>query len=213
MLLLPLRVQTRLNPLLRQRWVGRSLTLLCAAPLIWLFAAALLQQLGPNPAEALIRGLGNWALRFLWLTLCISPLRRACGLTALAPWRRHLGLWAFAYASLHLLAYAWLDMGWALADITRDIAKRPFIWMGLACWVGLLILAATSTKAAKRALGGLRWQQLHRAVYAIAIAVLLHYIWVRSGKRLYSEPQLWGALLALLLVERLWRRFSASPPR
>ena len=118
-----------------QRWLlhsfAKPLVFLAALlPLAWLAWGAATDTLGANPAEALIRGLGDWALRLLWLTLAITPLRQALKLPALARFRRMLGLFAFAYASLHLLAYGWLDMGLSPAEIARDIAKRPFILMG-----------------------------------------------------------------------------------
>ena len=120
------------------------LFLLCLAPLAWLVYAAATNQLGANPAEALIRRLGDWTLRGLWLTLTITPLRELTGLAALARFRRMLGVFSFAYASLHLLAYGWLDMGLEMADIAQDIAKRPFILMGFTAWLLMLPLAATS---------------------------------------------------------------------
>ncbi|WP_202619838.1 ferric reductase-like transmembrane domain-containing protein, partial [Escherichia coli] len=119
------------------------LFLFCLAPLAWLVYGAAANQLGANPAEALIRRLGDWTLRGLWLTLAITPLRELTGLAALARFRRMLGVFSFGYASLHLLAYGWLDMGLDLADIAADIAKRPFILMGFAAWALMLPLAAT----------------------------------------------------------------------
>lgn len=140
-----------------------ALVLLCApgATLLWGAAAG---QLGANPAEALIRSLGDWALRLLCLTLAVTPLRLWTGWHALARFRRMLGVASFFYAVLHFLAYAWLDMGLYLDDILRDIGKRPFILVGFAALLGLLPLAATSFNRAIRALGAARWQRLHRLV-------------------------------------------------
>ncbi|RTL41725.1 MAG: sulfoxide reductase heme-binding subunit YedZ [Burkholderiales bacterium] len=182
------------------------LFLLCAAPLAWLTYAAATNQLGANPAEALIRRLGDWTLRGLWLTLTITPLRELTGLAALARLRRMLGVFSFVYASLHLLAYGWLDMGLEVADIARDIAKRPFILMGFTAWLLMLPLAATSFNRAIKALGAKRWQTLHKAVYAVAVVGLMHFIWMRAGKNNFIEPAVYGALLALLLGWRMWKK-------
>lgn len=179
---------------------------LCLLPLIRLIYGAATNHLGANPAEALIRGLGEWTLRGLWLTLAITPLRELTGLAALARFRRMLGVFSFAYACLHLLAYAWLDMGLDATDIAADIAKRPFILMGFTAWLLLLPLAATSFNKAIKALGAKRWQALHKAVYAIALIGLAHFIWMRAGKNNFAEPAVYGAVLALLFGWRLWRK-------
>jgi len=182
------------------------LFLLCLAPLAWLVYAAATDQLGANPAEALIRRLGDWTLRGLWLALAVTPLRELTGLAALARMRRMLGVFSFIYASLHLLAYGWLDMGLALDDIARDIAKRPFILMGFTAWALMLPLAATSFNKAIKALGSKRWQALHKAVYAVGVIALLHFIWMRAGKHNFGEPAVYGAILAALLGWRIWRK-------
>jgi sulfoxide reductase heme-binding subunit YedZ len=187
-----------------------ALFLLCLAPLAWLFYGAAANQLGANPAEALIRRLGDWTLRGLWLTLAITPLRELTGLAALARFRRMLGVFTFSYASLHLLAYGWLDMGLDFGEIARDIAKRPFILMGFTAWTLMLPLAATSFNRAIKALGAPRWRALHRAVYAIAVVALMHFIWMRAGKHNFAEPAVYGVILAALLGWRLWKRPSAK---
>ncbi|MCV2356763.1 sulfoxide reductase heme-binding subunit YedZ [Paucibacter sp. B2R-40] len=184
------------------------LFLLCLLPLAYLVWAAISNSLGANPAEALIRSLGDWSLRALCLTLAITPLRQGLNLPALARFRRMLGLFTFFYASLHLLSYAWLDMGLVPADIAKDIAKRPFILMGFTAWALLLPLAATSFNRAIKALGAKRWQSLHKAVYAIALIAMLHFIWMRAGKQNFGEPLIYGALLAALMgwrIQRAWR--------
>ncbi|MBB4845970.1 sulfoxide reductase heme-binding subunit YedZ [Paucibacter oligotrophus] len=182
---------------------------LCALPLAWLVWAAATDRLGANPAEALIRSLGDWSLRALCLTLAITPLRTLANLPALARFRRMLGLFAFFYVSLHLLAYGWLDMGLDLGDIAHDIAKRPFILMGFTAWVLLLPLAATSFNRAIKALGARRWQWLHKLVYPISLLGLAHFIWMRAGKNNFAEPAIYGAVLAVLLGWRLLRRYSS----
>jgi sulfoxide reductase heme-binding subunit YedZ len=179
--------------------------------LVWLPAAALLwgawaNTLGPNPAEALIRGSGDWSLRLLCATLAITPLRQVTGWSALARLRRLLGVSTFFWALLHFLSYAWLDMGFSLTDIVRDIIKRPFILVGTAALLLLLPLAATSFNRAIRALGAPRWQLLHRAVYAIALLALLHFFWMRAGKNDFAEWSIYAAVLAVLLGWRLLHR-------
>jgi sulfoxide reductase heme-binding subunit YedZ len=199
-------VKRLLTTALLSRAAKPLLFLLCGAPLAWLVYAAATNQLGANPAEALIRRLGDWTLRGLWLTLTITPLRELTGLAALARFRRMLGVFSFLYASLHLLAYGWLDMGLEMADIARDIAKRPFILMGFTAWLLMLPLAATSFNKAIKALGAKRWQALHKAVYAVAVIGLMHFIWMRAGKNNFAEPAVYGALLALLLGWRAWKK-------
>jgi len=184
--------------------------LLCALPLAWLVLAAATNQLGANPAEALIRSLGDWTLRGLLLTLAITPLRVKFQLPALLRFRRLIGVWTFAYACLHLLAYGWLDMGLDLGEIARDIAKRPFILVGMLSLALLLPLAATSFNAAVRALGGKRWQALHRLVYLIPITACLHFWWMRAGKQNFADPFFYSLLFAALLGWRLWRRFRPA---
>ncbi|HEY1128762.1 MAG TPA: protein-methionine-sulfoxide reductase heme-binding subunit MsrQ [Roseateles sp.] len=195
-----------LSAALLSRAAKPVLFLLCLAPLAWLVYGAAADQLGANPAEALIRGLGDWTLRGLMVTLAVTPLRQLTGLAALARFRRMLGVFSFSYASLHLLAYGWLDMGLVVGDIAADIAKRPFILMGFTAWLLMLPLAATSFNKAIRLLGAKRWQTLHKAVYAIAIIALLHFIWMRAGKHNFAEPAVYGAVLAALLGWRLWDR-------
>ena len=184
------------------------LFVLCLLPLAWLVWGAAADQLGANPAEALIRSLGDWTLRFLCLTLAVTPLRVRTRTPQLARYRRMLGLFTFFYACLHLLAYGWLDMGLDMADIGRDILKRPFILVGFACWLLLLPLAATSFNRAVRWLGGRQWQALHRLVYVIAPLALLHFFWMKSGKNDFAEVAVYALVIAALLLERLVRYFK-----
>ncbi|WP_428504930.1 sulfite oxidase heme-binding subunit YedZ [Roseateles sp.] len=187
------------------------LFLICLLPLAYLVWGAISENLGANPAETLIRSLGDWSLRGLCLTLAVTPLRVISGQPALARFRRMLGLFSFFYASLHLLAYAWLDMGLEPGDIAADILKRPFILMGFTAWLMLLPLAATSFNRVIKALGAARWQRLHRLVYLLSLVALAHFIWMRAGKNNFAEPAIYGAVLALLLGWRLWQR--ARRPR
>jgi sulfoxide reductase heme-binding subunit YedZ len=201
----PRRPPAKRHPLLHPA-AKVVLFLLCLLPLAWYVFGAFADRLGANPAETLIRGLGDWGLRLLWITLAVTPLRTWTNQPALARFRRMLGLFAFFYASLHLLAYGWLDKGLDLADILRDIGKRPFILMGFTAWLLLVPLAATSFNRAIKALGAPRWQALHKLVYAIAVVGLMHFIWMRAGKNNFAEPLVYGSILALLLGWRAWRR-------
>jgi len=178
---------------------------ICLLPFAWLVYGVLADRLGPNPAEALIRASGDWALRGLWIALSVTPLRVLTGMPALARFRRMLGLFAFFYALLHLLCYAWLDMGFDVPEIARDIAKRPFILVGMLTFALLLLLAATSFNRAIRWLGGKRWQALHRTVYVASALALLHFFWMRSGKNLVGEVAIYAAILAALLGWRVWK--------
>lgn len=178
---------------------------LCLLPLAWLIYGAAANRLGANPAEALIRSTGDWTLRMLCLTLAVTPLREWSGQAALARFRRMLGLFVFFYALLHFCAYAWLDMGFDLGDIGRDIAKRPFILVGATCLLLLVPLAATSFNAAVKRLGALRWRALHRTVYAIALLALLHFFWMRAGKNDFGEVAIYAAIIAVLFGWRLRR--------
>lgn len=202
-----------LSTALLSRAAKPVLFIACSLPLAWLVYGAAANRLGANPAEALIRGLGDWTLRGLWLTLAITPLRELTGLAALARLRRMLGVFTFSYASLHLLAYGWLDMGLDFGDIAIDIAKRPFILMGFTAWLLMLPLALTSFNKAIKALGARRWQALHKAIYAISVIALMHFIWMRAGKHNFAEPAVYGVILAALLGWRLWKRFSAKRGR
>ena len=190
---------------LMRPWVKPLVFVLCLLPFAWLAYAAFADALGANPAEALLRSTGDWTLRFLCLVLAITPLRQMLNLPVLARFRRMLGLYVFFYACLHLLCYAWFDMGLEWADIVADIPKRPFILVGFAAWAILLVLAVTSPKFMLRALGGKRWQWLHRAVYAVALLAVLHFFWMRAGKNNFAEVAVYAAILATLMVYRALR--------
>lgn len=202
------------NRLLMHRAAKPLLFVLCLLPFAWLLYGAVADALGANPAEYLTRATGDWTLRLLCVVLAVTPLRVLAGWPALARWRRMLGLFVFFYAALHLLCYAWFDMGFALGDIAADIAKRPFILVGFTAFVGLAVLAGTSFNRAVRALGGRRWQALHRLVHAIAGLALLHFFWMRAGKNDFGEVAVYAAIVAVLLGWRLWRRLRAhaGPP-
>ena len=183
-----------------------ALFVLCLVPLVYLLWAAFTNHLGANPAQALSRRTGDWTLRFLCFTLAVTPLRQLTGAAELVRFRRMLGLYAFFYATLHLLAYAWFDMGFDWGDIVHDIPKRPFVLAGFAAFVLMIPLAATSFNRAMKALGGRRWKALHRLVYAVAVIALLHFWWMRAGKHDFAEPMAYIAIVSVLLGWRAWRR-------
>jgi sulfoxide reductase heme-binding subunit YedZ len=172
------------------------------AGLVWGAAA---DTLGANPAETLIRSTGDWTLRLLCLTLAVTPLRSVTGWHALARLRRMAGLFTFFYGVLHFLCFAWLDQGFDLAAIVRDIAQRPFILVGSLALLLMLPLAATSFNRAIKALGAARWQALHRLVYATALLALLHFFWMRAGKNDFAEVAVYAVVIAALLGWRLRR--------
>lgn len=201
-----------LYPIVLRWWFKPALGLLLCWPAAALLWGAVHDTLGANPAEALIRGLGDWALRWLWLALAITPLRQWLQWPALARLRRITGLFAAGYAALHVLAYVWLDQGWDWVAVWADIGKRPFILVGALAFALLLPLVATSFDAAIRALGGQRWRLLHRSVYAVGVLVLLHFWWMRAGKNRYTEVLVYAGILIGLLGWRLWHRWSARKP-
>ncbi len=178
-----------------------SLFLICLLPLAQL-AWHILAGHAVNPIEDLTRGSGTWTLRFLLITLCVSPLRALGAPGWLLRLRRMLGLYAFFYACLHLLTYLWLDQFFDWAAIVRDIVKRPFITVGMLAFVLLLPLAITSTDGWIRRLKR-NWGKLHRLVYVIAPLGVLHYLWL--VKRDIQSPLIYAAILAALLLWRVWR--------
>ncbi|MBL0087444.1 MAG: sulfoxide reductase heme-binding subunit YedZ [Ideonella sp.] len=186
-----------------------TLALLPFAQLLW---GAIADTLGANPAEALLRGSGDWVLRFLCLTLAVTPLRDWAGWTALLRHRRLLGLYTYFYAVIHFLCYAWLDMGFEVGDILRDIPKRPFILVGTAALLLMTPLAATSFNRAMRTMGPARWKRLHRAVYAVVLLGLLHFFWMRAAKHNFGEWAVYAAVVAVLLGWRLYK-WRAKPAK
>ena len=199
-----------MNRLLSHRWAKPLVFALCLLPLSWLLYRVVQDQLGANPQEALIRAAGDWALRFLVIVLAVTPLRELSGLSALARYRRMLGVFMYFYALLHFLSYSGFDMGFDVADIFNDIVKRPFILVGSLALLLLTPLAATSLNAAIQALGAKRWQRLHRLVYAVAGLAVLHFFWMRAGKNDFAEVAVYAGILALLLGWRL-RKLRPRP--
>ena len=189
--------------LLWAKWMVFALSLL---PLLRLIALGVQDRLTANPIEFITRATGDWTLYFLCLTLTVTPLRRFTGINELIRFRRMLGLFTFFYASLHFLTFIWFDHFFDLAEMMRDILKRPFIAMGFLAFVLLVPLALTSNDLMLRKLGR-RWSVLHRLIYLIAVLALLHFWWMRAGKNNFAEPLVMGAVIAVLLALRLiWLR-------
>jgi sulfoxide reductase heme-binding subunit YedZ len=204
-----------LRAILISKWTKVVVFLLCLVPLAGLIDRALHGKLGANPVEFLQHATGDWTLRFLVFTLCITPFRKLLNLPDLIRFRRMLGLFAFFYVCLHFLTYLGPDQSFDLAGMWKDVAKRPFITVGFLGFVLLIPLALTSTKGWIGRLGGKRWQMLHRAIYITAICGVIHYYWlVKSDVR---KPLFYGALVAILLLWRLgsWisKRRSQAPVR
>ena len=170
-------------------------------PLIWLGWLGWQDQLGANPVETLSHRTGDWSLRFLLLTLAVTPLRRLTGWNGLQKFRRMLGLFAFFYVCLHLSVYLIFDQFFDWRAIVADIAKRPYITVGFTGWLLLIPLAVTSTSGMMKRLGR-NWQRLHRLVYLIGVLGVLHYLWLVKAD--LTEPLLYAGLLGALLGYRLW---------
>ena len=180
----------------------------CLVPAALLVRGFLVNDLGVNPVETITHSTGDWTLRFLLISLAITPLRKLLGRPELIKFRRMLGLFAFFYGVLHFLTWAWLDMDFDFGDVLGEIKKRPFITAGAVSLLAMLPLAITSTAGWIRRLGGRRWQLLHRLVYVAAAAGVLHYWWlVKSDIRL---PAMYGAIFAVLMLARVAMRRRAA---
>jgi sulfoxide reductase heme-binding subunit YedZ len=192
-------------------WVKAAAFVAALLPLTRVAIAVYLDRVGPNPIEFITRSTGTWTLVFLCITLAVTPVRKLVGWHWLARFRRMFGLFAFFYGVLHFTTYIWLDQFFDVGSIAKDIVKRPFITVGLLAFVLMIPLAATSTNAMVRRLGGARWQALHRLAYATAVAGVIHYWWL--VKRDLTQPLIYAGVLALLLGYRAsaaWRRRAGS---
>lgn len=187
------------------RAVGRYkpfLFLICLFPVgRWIFLATGPEGLGVNPPEYLIRSTGIWAVVLLWLTLCVTPLRRLLHQPALVRVRRMLGLFSFFYTVLHVLGWAYWERGGSLEQMWIDILQRTFVWVGVLATVPMVLLAMTSTRGWMRRLGA-GWQRLHASIYGIAALSVLHFWLVRSGKVDYREPAVYAGILVVILICR-----------
>ena len=191
---------------MKQRWLKPVVFLLCLLPLAVLGWQGYTDRLGANPIETITHASGDWTLRFLLLTLLMTPLKRHFGRGWPVRIRRMLGLFAFFYATLHLFTYLWLDQFFDWGEIVLDILDRPFITVGMLAWALLVPLAATSNRYMTRRLGR-RWKALHRLAYVVPALGVLHFWWlVKADVR---EPLVYGVVLALLLLLRLPARRQA----
>jgi sulfoxide reductase heme-binding subunit YedZ len=182
---------------------------LCLAPFLWLVWGVFYDGLGPNPVEAITHRTGDWTLRLLLVTLAVTPLRRLSGWYLPLRLRRMLGLFAFFYAVLHFLTWIWLDQGFQWSAAVADVVKRPYITLGFSALLMLVPLAVTSTRGWMRRLG-VNWKRLHRLIYVIAGAGVVHYLWLVKAD--YLEPALYGLALGVLLAARLRRPWFLTRP-
>jgi methionine sulfoxide reductase heme-binding subunit len=190
-----------LNSILISKWTKVVVFLLCLAPVGVLAWRALHGDLTANPIEFITHVTGDWTLRFLIITLAVTPLRKILRLPQLIRFRRMLGLFAFFYGFLHFSIWIGVDKFFDWHDMMKDVAKRPFITVGFAGFVLMIPLAITSTAGWIRRLGGRRWQWLHRAIYLSAVAGVIHYYWqVKSDVR---KPLQYAFLVGILLAWRL----------
>jgi len=190
-----------MNSILASKWTKIPVFLLCLAPLASLGWDALHGQLGANPIEYITHATGDWTIRFLIITLAITPLRKSLHLPQLIRFRRMLGLFAFFYGCLHFTTYIWLDKFFDVAEMWKDIQKRRFITVGFLGFVLMIPLAITSTAGWIRRLGGKRWQWLHRAIYVSAIAGVIHYYWLVKSDT--HKPLKYAWIVGLLLAWRI----------
>ena len=198
------------NSALVSKWTKAVVFLVCLAPFAVLLGKIIQNNLGANPVQFVEHWTGNWTLRFLIFTLCITPLRKLLRLPQLIRFRRMLGLFAFFYACLHFSTWIGIDRFFNLSQMWADVEKRRFITVGFAGFVLLIPPAVTSTAGWIRRLGGKRWQMVHRAIYASAIAGVIHYIWlVKSDEH---KPLEYAAIVGALLLWRVgaWARKRAQ---
>jgi len=193
-----------MHALLNSKWSKPVVFLLCLLPLAALGWRALRGELTANPIEFITHATGDWTLRFLVFTLCVTPFRKILHLPELIRFRRMLGLFAFFYGCLHFTTYIWLDKFFDLSEMWKDIVKRKYITVGFTAFLLLIPLAVTSTAGWIRRLGGKRWQMLHRLIYFSAALGVIHYYWM--VKSAVIRPLTYGAIVAVLL---LWRLFNA----
>ena len=194
---------------LTSRWTKPIVFVLCLGPLAAIAWPFLHHATIPDPAEFIQHSTGDWILRFLVITLAITPLRKILGLPELIRFRRMFGLFAFSYACLHFLTYIGFDKLFDLSEIWKDVAKRPYITVGFTAFVLLIPLAITSTAGWIRRLGGRRWQMLHRLIYISAICGVIHYYWL--VKSAVIRPLTYGAIVAILLAWRVGDWYVKRP--
>ena len=189
-----------LNKILTSKWTKVVVFLACLAPAVWLVWRGFHNDLTADAVQFITHTTGDWTIRFIVITLAITPLRKLLRIPQLIRFRRMLGLFAFFYGCLHFATWIGIDKQFAWAEMWKDVAKRKFITVGFTGFVLMIPLAITSTAGWIRRLGGKRWQLLHRAIYVTALAAVVHYYWlVKSDVR---KPLMYAAIVAILL---LWR--------
>jgi len=199
------------NPTARQlSLIKAAVFVLALVPLLRMVYLTVTGQL-VEPLEFITRGTGDWTLYFLCFTLAVTPLRRLTKWNWLIKLRRMLGLYMFFYGFLHFMTFLWFDHFFDFAEMWKDVLKRPFITVGFIAFVLLIPLAVTSTNAMVKRLGGKRWQWLHRLIYVIAPLAILHFWWMKAGKHNFTEPIIYGTILGVLLLMRVyWARVKAK---
>jgi sulfoxide reductase heme-binding subunit YedZ len=198
-----------MKALLTSKWTKTAVFLIGLLPVASLVWAAFHNGLTANPIEFITHATGDWTLRFIVITLCITPLRKLLALPELIRFRRMLGLFACFYACLHFTTYIWLDKFFDLHGVWIDVYKRPYITVGFTAFVLMIPLAITSTSGWIRRLGGKNWQRLHRAIYFIAVCGVIHYYWL--VKSAVIRPLTYGAMVAILLLWRIADKFRPRP--
>lgn len=193
------------------RWTKVFLFLACSIPAAYLGWCAYRQDLGANPVEYITHFTGDWTIRFIAITLAVTPLRALLRQPQLIRFRRMFGLFAFFYSTLHFTTWICLDKWFDWNEMVKDVAKRPFITLGFLGFLMMIPLAVTSTAGWVRRLGYDRWQLLHRLIYLTATAGVIHYVWlVKSDERL---PAMYGAIIAALFLFRLAKRKKPARTR
>ena len=203
----------KFNPTARQ--VGAIKAVVFALALVPVAKMAYLtvtQQL-VEPLEHITRGTGDWVLYFLCMTLAVTPLRKFTGWNWILKLRREIGLFVFFYAFLHFMTFLWFDHFFDVAEMWKDVLKRPFITVGFSAFVLLIPLAITSTNGMIRRLGGKRWQWLHRLIYLVAPLGILHFWWMKAAKQDFEQPIIFGAIVAVLLGRRIYWKLAKPAAR
>ena len=203
----------KFNPTARQvgaiKAVVFALALMPVAKMAYLTVT---QQL-VEPLEHITRGTGDWVLYFLCMTLAVTPLRKFTGWNWILKLRREIGLFVFFYAFLHFMTFLWFDHFFDVAEMWKDVLKRPFITVGFSAFVLLIPLAITSTNGMIRRLGGKRWQWLHRLIYLVAPLGILHFWWMKAAKQDFEQPIIFGAIVAVLLGLRIYWKLAKPAAR
>lgn len=194
-----------INPTAKQFAILKAILFITATlPFLRLALFTITDNLGANPIEFITRNTGDWTLYFLCITLSVTPLRRLTKWNWLIKLRRMLGLFAFFYVALHFTTFLWFDHFFDVDEMLKDVIKRPFITIGFIAFLLLIPLAVTSTNGMVKRLGGKRWQWLHRLIYVIAPLGIVHFWWMKAGKHDFSQPILFGVIVALLLLMRVY---------